>query len=84
MRIHEERKGREAEREMFSLMNRRSELSLILANISSKEDRLNRDEELFKAELVEAQTLCGFEAIRYSDFELGEGSILEERLVQEE
>ena len=77
-------KGREAEREMFSLMNRRSELSLILANISSKEDRLNRDEELFKAELVEAQTLCGFEAIRYSDFELGEGSILEERLVQEE
>ncbi len=77
-------KGREAEREMFSLMNRRSELSLILANLSSEEDRLNRDEESFKAEIMEAQTLCGFEAIRYSDFELPDSHTLEERIVQEE
>lgn len=77
-------KGREAEREMFSLMNRRSELSLILANLSSREDRLNRDEESFKAELVEAQTLCGFEAIRYADTEIPEDSFLEERHLQED
>ncbi len=77
-------KGREAEKEMFSLMNRRSELSLILASLSSREDQLNHDEESFKAELSEAQALCGLEAIRYADLELPDDYLSEERIIQEE
>jgi len=77
-------KGREAEREMFTLMNRRTELLGILSSLSQKEDAIRREEEAFKGELQEAAALVGLSAIRYNDIELSKDSALEERILQED
>lgn len=72
-------KGREAEREMFSLMNRRTELMMTLSNLSLREETLRRDEDAFKAELEEAAALAGPSAIRYSDVTFKDAESREEQ-----
>lgn len=76
-------KGRKAEREMFTLMNRRTELIGILSTFGMKRDSLFRDEEAFKAELIEAGALVGLPAIRYTDVELPKDFLAENREEQE-
>lgn len=84
-RIEENRvKGRVAEREMFNLLNRRTELATLLQSISTKENQITKDEKAFKNELLEAQALGGLNAIRYKDVELTESFYKEERSAQEE
>ncbi len=61
---------RGAERELFALMTRRGEITTLLAGLSSRENELVREEEMFKAELIEGQTLGGLPAVRFSHTEL--------------
>jgi len=64
-REEETSRGREAERELFSLMNRRSELNQILFSLHTEAEKLHREEVLFKAELQEAQALLGVQVLHY-------------------
>ena len=84
-RIEEGRvKGRDAEREMFTLMNRRTELIGLLASLSLREEELRREDEAFKSELQEAVALGGRPAISYSDLELPKDFLTEARTEQKE
>jgi chromosome segregation protein len=65
-REEENIRGREAERDLFALMNRRTELSQILYNIQNKLENLDREEASFKNELQEAQALVGHEVLRFA------------------
>ncbi len=51
--------SRDAERELFAAMARRSELEAALSALRSREESLNREEAAFKAELGEAGALVG-------------------------
>ncbi|MDE2212942.1 MAG: AAA family ATPase [Patescibacteria group bacterium] len=81
--------SRQAERELFSAMARRSELESILAGIATRKEALARDEERFKEELREGGVLIGRGILGYESFELERGkvqtkeSILEDRSQQE-
>ena len=57
--------SREAERELFQAMAKRSELEARLAVLRSREEMLARDKELFRAELAEAGVLIGSAALQY-------------------
>jgi chromosome segregation protein len=81
MREEENSRGRLAERELFAMMNRRTELNAILFQLKSEEEQLEREEAAFKAELSEAQALVGLAAIRYDS--LGDEVLGEPRLEQE-
>ncbi len=61
---------RGAERELFSLMTRRGELTGLLASLSAQENEFRREDEGFKAELLEAQTLGGSPAVHFSHIDL--------------
>lgn len=63
-------KNREAEREMFSLINRQRELELVLTEIDRELDMLDRDRTDFKNELQEAVSLLGRGASDYYSFEV--------------
>ncbi len=76
-------RGREAEREMFTLMNRRTELVGILNNLSSRADQINREEGAFKEELEEAVTLLGQPVLHYNDLALPKDFLEEPRSEQE-
>lgn len=69
MREEETSRGREAERELFSLMNRRTELNSEIFALRAREEELHREEEAFKAELVEAEALLGVSVLRYKNEE---------------
>lgn len=79
MREEETFRGREAERELFNLMNRRTELNNILFSLHARADSLHLEEEAFKLELQEAQALIGHSVLRY---ETDLGPFLEERYLQ--
>jgi chromosome segregation protein len=83
---NEETEGREAERKLFSLMNKRSELISLVSSIKYKEDRIIQSENNFKSELVEAQALVGVPALHFNDLVLlnTDGSHLEELEVANE
>ncbi|MDE1924582.1 MAG: AAA family ATPase [Patescibacteria group bacterium] len=51
--------SRDAERELFAAMSRRSELEAVLASLKGREELLSREEENFKRELGEASALAG-------------------------
>jgi chromosome segregation protein len=62
----ETKEGREAEREMFALLNERNEKANLLARLEGRIELLRRDDTSFKLELEEAQALLGLDALRYS------------------
>ncbi len=60
--------SREAERELFTAMARRSEVESQLMSVRSKLEMLAREEESFKREVGEAAALAGREAANYDDY----------------
>jgi len=64
-REEENIRGREAERELYVLMSRRTELTSIIFQIRNKEENHKKEEEQYKAELIEAQALIGHEVLRF-------------------
>lgn len=62
--------NREAERELFAAMSRRSELEITLANARNKEMQLLREQEQFKRELGEAAALLGRTVSEYEHREI--------------
>ena len=62
--------NREAERELFAAMSRRSELELVLAKLRSKEEMLSREQEQFKREVGEAAALLGRAVAEYEHIEV--------------
>jgi len=79
--------NREAEREMFGLLNTQRETELKLSQLSSELRVLERDRDDFKQELQEAVTLIGRNASDYYTHELtaenGE-PVLKEQIVNED
>lgn len=57
--------SREAERELFAAMARRSELEGVLAGFKAREEAVTRDKEQFRSELAEAGALIGRAAVEY-------------------
>ncbi|HVY72471.1 MAG TPA: AAA family ATPase [Candidatus Paceibacterota bacterium] len=57
--------NREAERELFQAMQKRSELETVLAKLRARSEMLSRDEAQFKMELGEAAALLGREVTEY-------------------
>jgi chromosome segregation protein len=57
--------SREAERELFQAMARRSSLEAVLATVKGKRDALMREQEAFRTELGEAGALVGRAALDY-------------------
>jgi chromosome segregation protein len=76
--------SREAERELFQAMAKRSELEATLAGLESRAQLLSRERESFVRELAEAGALLGQAAAGYADFALDEESLDEDRTKQEE
>jgi chromosome segregation ATPase len=62
--------NREAERELFQAMAKRSELETALAKLRSREELLMRDREQFKREVGEAAALLGREVTEYETIEV--------------
>jgi chromosome segregation protein len=62
--------NREAERELFAAMSRRSELELVLTKLRSREEMLAREQEQFKRELGEAAALLGRGVSEYEHAEV--------------
>ena len=62
--------NREAERELFAAMSRRSALEITLANARNKESLLIREQEQFKRELGEAAALLGRSVSEYEHVEV--------------
>ena len=60
--------SREAERELFQAMAKRSELDAALAALKGRRDILAREREQFKAELGEAGALIGRAVFEYEDY----------------
>lgn len=60
--------SRDAERELFAAMARRSELEGALAALRAKEEMLSREEASFRAELGEAAALCGADIAEYESY----------------
>lgn len=60
--------SREAERELFAAMAKRSDLEARLAAARAKKEAHARDQELFKEELREAGALIGRAALEYEDY----------------
>jgi len=76
--------SREAERELFQTMAKRSELEVQLATVEAKAGALARERENFVRELAEAGALIGQAATRYADIELDDTAVDEDRSKQEE
>lgn len=66
--------SREAERELFAAMARRSELEGKIAQLHARAEVLRREEEQFKSEVREAAVLVGPSAMDYDSHEVLEGS----------
>ncbi len=67
--------NREAERQMFTLMNRQNEIISKIAVIKSAEERLRFEEEDFKRELGEAGALIGRAVLDFATYTLAPVSI---------
>lgn len=76
---------RGAEREVFELRSRRSELRSQLESVRAREEKLLLEENAFKTEISEAITLVNREILRYTEFALPAGYLpLSDRQTQEE
>ena len=60
--------SREAERELFAAMARRSELESLLVGLRGREELLARERESFKSELAEAGALIGRAVLDYESY----------------
>jgi len=72
---------RQAERELFEVMGKQTELRALVSGIENREAALARDEEAFKAELAEGSALVGRAILEYRHHELAAGE--EDRSAQE-
>ena len=66
--------SREAEREVFSIMSRQSELRIVLSKLSSKEDEVSHAKDDFERELQEVAVLVGRAVLDYHKYDLKESS----------
>lgn len=84
--VADSNKNREAEREMFNLMNSRRELEGVISSIERELSVLERDRADFKQQLQEAVTLLGRGAADYYSYEIldEQGSKVAEDLVVQE
>lgn len=82
----ESQMNREAEREMFELMNERRELESTLSNIDRQLAHLERDRNDFKQQLQEAVSLLGRSAADYYQTEVlgDEGATLKKEVIVDE
>lgn len=84
--------SREAERELFTAMAKRSDLEVSLATLKARESILAHEKQAFTTELAEAGALLGKSALEYEEWRItGEGGVVseadmlgEERALQEE
>ena len=79
--------SREAEREVFSIMSRQSELRNILSRLDSMESDIAHKKQDFEMELREVAVLVGRSVLDYDKFDLGVNTdeiVAEERQIQEE
>ncbi len=76
--------SREAERELFQTMAKRSELEATLSAMQSRADLLAREREAFVRELAEAGAALGRAAAEYDSFVLDGTEADEDRSAQEE
>lgn len=77
--------SRDAERELFALMNKRNEVEQSILVLRSKEAMLAREEEEFKREREEGAVLIGRDILSYTAYAISPAEVLnEERSVQEE
>jgi len=79
--------SREAEREVFSIMSRQSELRIVLSKLSSKEDEVSHAKDDFERELQEVAVLVGRAVLDYHKYDLNMNSediANEDRGMQEE
>lgn len=76
-KISEERAlaGRDAEKELFTLLSRERDLSLALEKINQQESHISREEREWKAELGEVAILAGKEALEFEHLALGEREV---------
>lgn len=84
--VADSEKSREAEREMFSLMNERRELEGVISSIDRELSVLERDRADFKQQLQEAVSLLGRGAADYFSFEILDENgdqVAEETIVNE-
>lgn len=65
-REDETSRGRSAERELFALMNRRTELNAVLFALQSREEKRRQAQTAFEEELKEASVLVGRDALHYN------------------
>ncbi|OHA59598.1 MAG: hypothetical protein A2589_01925 [Candidatus Vogelbacteria bacterium RIFOXYD1_FULL_46_19] len=79
----EKAKTQGAERELYELRARRSELSAVLNDISAREEKLGREQAVFKAELEEAVVLVDSEVADFRRLLAGTTLVGESREVQE-
>lgn len=80
-REEENIRGREAERELYLLMNKRTEITSIIFRLKSKLELLQNEEENYKAELREAEAILGHEVLRFNGLSV---LINDERSIQVE
>lgn len=79
--------GRKAEREVFSIMSRQSELRAALSKIESMKNEITHRKQDFEMELQEIATLVGRAGLDYSQFDIGlntQDIAKEERYMQED
>lgn len=79
--------SRKAEREVFSIMSRQSELRNVLSRLESMESDMAHKKQDFEMELQEVAVLVGRAALDYDKFDLGintEEIVREERQTQED
>ncbi|MCX6819710.1 MAG: AAA family ATPase [Candidatus Adlerbacteria bacterium] len=78
--------NREAERELFAAMARRSELETVLAAARAGEEKLTREREQFKQELGEAAVLIGRAISNYEEYEVraASGEVVSDADIAEE
>jgi chromosome segregation protein len=60
--------SREAERDLFAAMARRSELEAVLTGFRAREELLAREKESFRSELAEAGALIGQPIVEYDSY----------------
>ncbi len=66
----EKDESREAERELFVLMQEQNDARVRLAELNARADRLLRDQDEFKRELAEAAALMGRDVLGYKEHEI--------------
>ena len=78
--------SREAERELFQAMARRSELEAQLTAFKARRDIIMREREQFKGELAESGALIGREIADYESFSVQgtHGEVMESEMLEEE